>query len=194
MRRAGPSVHLPALALVLMASACLRGAPKAPRIYYPRRHVAALFGDSPRKEVQMNGRTGLPLIGMVLLLGGCASSHVMIGEARPPISPDQVKLYLHPPEKYEEIAIIDASSRHSIVFTDQQKMNKVIERLKEEAAKVGANGILIQGTGDEQAGEVSTGAGTATGSGHSSYGRGIGVSAGRIMKTGQGIAIYVPQP
>jgi len=140
----------------------------------------------------MNGRIGLPLIGMVLLLGGCASSHVMIGEARPPISPDQVKLYLHPPEKYEEIAIIDASSRRSIVFTDQQKMNKVIARLKEEAAKVGANGILIQGTGDEQAGEVSTEAGTGTVSGHSAYGTGIEVSAGRIMKTGQGIAIYVP--
>ena len=140
----------------------------------------------------MNGRIGLPLIGMVLLLGGCASSHVMVGAARPPISPDQVKLYLHPPEKYEEIAIIDASSRRSIVFTDQQKMNKVIARLKEEAAKVGANGILIQGTGDEQAGEVSTGAGTATASGHSAYGTGIGVSASRIMKTGQGIAIYVP--
>jgi hypothetical protein len=71
----------------------------------------------------MNGRIGLPLIGMALLLGGCASSHVMIGEARPPISPDQVKLYLHPPEKYEEIAIIDASSRRSIAFTDQQKIN-----------------------------------------------------------------------
>ena len=122
----------------------------------------------------MNGRTGLPLIGMVLLLGGCASSHVMIGEVRPPISPDQVKLYLHPPEKYEEIAIIDASSRRSIVFTDQQKMNKVIARLKEEAAKVGANGILIQGTGDEQAGAVGTGAGTGTVSGHSAYGTDIG--------------------
>jgi hypothetical protein len=139
----------------------------------------------------MNGRIGLPLIGMVLLLG-CASSHVMIGEARPPISPDQVKLYLHPPEKYEEIAIIDASSRRSIVFTDQQKMNKVIARLKEEAAKVGANGILIQGTGDEQTGEVGTGAGTATASGHSGYGTSVGVSAGVFMKTGQGIAIYVP--
>jgi hypothetical protein len=30
-------------------------------------------------------------------------------------------------------------------------MNKVIARLKDEATKVGANGILIQGTGDEQA-------------------------------------------
>src|SRR6202163_5080227 len=91
----------------------------------------------------MNGRLGLPLIGMVLLLGGCASSHVRIGDAGPAISPDQVKLYLHPPEKYEEIAIIDASSRRSIVITDQQKMNKVIARLKEEAARVGANGIQI---------------------------------------------------
>ena len=141
---------------------------------------------------QMNGRTGLPLIGMVPLLGSCASSHVMIGQARPPISPDQVKLCLHPPEKYEEIAIIDASSRRSIAFTDQQKINRVIARLKEEAAKVGANGILIQGTVDEQAGAVGTGAGTGTVSGHSAYGTDIGVSAGIFMKTGQGIAIYVP--
>jgi hypothetical protein len=41
-----------------------------------------------------------------------------------------VKLYLHPPEEYEEIAIIDASSRRSIAFTDQQKINRAIAHLK----------------------------------------------------------------
>jgi hypothetical protein len=89
----------------------------------------------------MNGGTGLPLIGMALILGGCASSHVMIGEVRPPISPDQVKPYLHPPEKYEEIAIIDASSRRWIAFTDQQKINRAIAHLKEEAAKSARTGF-----------------------------------------------------
>src|SRR5581483_11364981 len=66
----------------------------------------------------------------------CASSHVLVGTPRAPISPDQVKLYLHPPTKYEEIAVLEASSKSSWAVTDQGKTNKVIERLKAEAAKL----------------------------------------------------------
>jgi hypothetical protein len=52
---------------------------------------------------------------LVLLaqLAGCVSSHVLVGTPRPPISPEQVKVYLHPPAKYEEIALLDTSSRAS---------------------------------------------------------------------------------
>jgi hypothetical protein len=32
-----------------------------------------------------------------LLLAACATSHVMLGKARPPISPDQVRIYDRPP-------------------------------------------------------------------------------------------------
>jgi hypothetical protein len=70
----------------------------------------------------------------------------MIGQARPPISPDQVQIYLHPPSaKYVEIALIDSSSRSSLAVTAQGKTNVVMERLKAEAAKLGANGILLGG-------------------------------------------------
>jgi hypothetical protein len=116
----------------------------------------------------------------------------MVGTARPAISPDQVKVYLHPPASYEEIAIVDASSRGHISFTDQQKMNTVMNRLKEEAASVGANGLLLEGVGDVQAGSVGTGFGTATANGNTAYGTGFGVSAGVFQKTGKGLAIYVP--
>jgi len=129
----------------------------------------------------------------VLLVGCAASSHVLVGTARPPISPDQVKIYLHPPAKYEEIAIIDSSSRGgSPAFTDQQKMNKAIARLKDEAAKLGANGILLEGAGDQQSGAVGTGVGTATSTGHSAVGTGVGISAGIFIKSANGVAIYVP--
>ena len=128
----------------------------------------------------------------VLLAGCAASSHVLVGTARPPISPDQVKIYLHPPAKYEEIAIIDASSRGSPAFTDQHKMNKAIARLKDEAAKLGANGILLEGAGDQQSGAVGTGVGTATSTGHSAVGTGVGISAGIFIKSANGLAIYVP--
>jgi len=92
-------------------------------------------------------------IALASMLAGCATphSHVVVGTQRAPISPNQVRVYLHPPARYEEVAIVDASSRESLAFTDQQKMDRVIERLKEEAAGLGANGILLEGVGDEQA-------------------------------------------
>lgn len=131
------------------------------------------------------------LVATLILTACAASSHVLVGTARAPISPDQVKIYLHPPAKYEEVAIIDASSRGSPAFTDQQKMDKAIARLKEEAAKLGANGILLEGAGDQQAGAVGTSAGTSSASGHSAYGTGVGVSAGIFIKSANGLAIYV---
>ena len=73
----------------------------------------------------------------VLVLSACTTSHVMIGKARPPISPDQVVIYTRPPEMpYEEIARIDTSSQGTFSFTAQAKTDAVIRRLKEEAAKL----------------------------------------------------------
>jgi hypothetical protein len=55
-------------------------------------------------------------------LSGCVTSHVMVGQARPPISPDQVHIYLHPPaNKYLEIALLDTSSKGAFVFSAQGK-------------------------------------------------------------------------
>jgi hypothetical protein len=125
-------------------------------------------------------------------LSGCVSSHVIVGKVRPPISPDQVQLYLHPPAgKYEEVALLDSSSKHSFSFTAQGKTNAVIERLKAEAAKLGANGILLNAVSDQAAGLVSTGFGSATASGHSATGFGVGTSGTVFVKSGSGLAIYV---
>jgi hypothetical protein len=129
----------------------------------------------------------------VLALFGCVSSHVMIGQARPPISPDQVKIYWHPPEHYDEIALLDTSSRASMSITAQGKTDVVIARLKEQAAKLGANGVLLQGVGDQSAGSVSTGYGQASATGHSAYASGIGISGNIMIKAGSGVAIYVAQ-
>ncbi len=109
------------------------------------------------------------IIGAVVALSACASSHVLVGQARPAIQPEQVKLYLSPPDKYEEIAVLDSSSKNSWSMTEQAKMNVATERLKQEAAKLGANGILLREVGDQ-----STDAGT--------------------YKRAAGVAIYVPTP
>ena len=76
-------------------------------------------------------------------------SHVIIGDTQAPIDYTNVKIYNDYPDTYEKIAIIEASSDlafkdFSIEFTHQQKTNKALERLKKEAASLGANGIVIQ--------------------------------------------------
>ena len=130
---------------------------------------------------------------LMAALAGCASSQVaVVGRARPAISPDQVQIYLQPPaSKYDEIANLSASSRGSLSITTAGRMDKVIQRLKNEAAKLGANGILLHGVGDQAGGSVGAGISTETNSGHSPYGLGFGASAFFLRMSGDGVAIYV---
>tara|TARA_S200000501_G_scaffold93489_1_gene86856 strand:- start:58427 stop:58819 length:393 start_codon:yes stop_codon:yes gene_type:complete len=78
-------------------------------------------------------------------------SHILVGESRSPITPSEVKILLEFPEEFEVIARIDASSEFafkdpSFDFTWQSKMDKTMERLKLEASKLGANGLVIENT------------------------------------------------
>ena len=92
------------------------------------------------------------LLTILLLIVGCYPvSHMIVGDAREPISPYEVKVYFNSPEKYETIALIEASSEFafkdpSINITWQSKSDKIIERLKIEASNLGANGIVIKNT------------------------------------------------
>ena len=89
---------------------------------------------------------------LILLLLSCHPvSHIVVGNKREATSPTDVKVYLDYPESYEKIALVDAGSNFSfkdpvILFAWQSKMNKALERLKIEAASLGANGILIVNT------------------------------------------------
>jgi hypothetical protein len=139
--------------------------------------------------------TALRAIGALLIAAsaGCVSSQVaVVGHTRPAISPDQVQIFLQPPDSpYEQIANLTASSGGSFALTGAGKIDKVIERLKKEAAKLGANGILLHGVGDQSAGSVGAGVSTETNSPHSPYGLGFGASAFFFQKSGEGVAIYV---
>jgi hypothetical protein len=122
---------------------------------------------------------------IVMFLVGCIPvSHIVVGETREPIDPSNVKIYLESPEEYEKIALIDAGSNFAfkdpaILFTWQSKMDKVTERLKIEAAKLGANGILIVNTDNKIYRSTS------------SDGEGSTRSSSHTEKFGKAIAIYV---
>jgi hypothetical protein len=130
----------------------------------------------------------------VLLAGCSASSHVLTGTARPPIAPESVRIYNQPPPgKYEQIATVTASSQGSLAIGSQQNLDKAIERLKEEAAKLGANGVLLQNIQDQQSGSVGVGVGGSSYSASSASGAGVGGSSALTSKVVSGIAIYLPQ-
>ena len=84
------------------------------------------------------------LAASVLALAGCAgSSKVMVGQARPPIDPAQVQVYTAVPPGSQEIAQLEASS--AIGFGTQGQTDAAVERLKREAAALGANGVVLIG-------------------------------------------------
>lgn len=128
--------------------------------------------------------------------GACAaaaSSGASVSQGRPPVrSWRDVKVYFHPPDnRYEEIGLLAASSKFSWSFSVQRKVDKVVNRLRVEAAKKGANGVLLVGVGNEYAGSVNTSHATATAVGNTAYGNSSGTSVAVMYEAGSAIAIYV---
>ncbi|MBN2279988.1 MAG: hypothetical protein JXQ65_05365 [Candidatus Marinimicrobia bacterium] len=98
----------------------------------------------------MKMKATLLLCVLIFMASGCSPvSHILVGEMREPVDPSQVKVYGDFPENFEKIAIIEAGSDFAIkdpaiLFSHQSKTNKALERLKLEAAALGANGIVIE--------------------------------------------------
>jgi hypothetical protein len=136
---------------------------------------------------------GLAIVLVSATVIGCAATHTaLVGQPRPPISPESVQIFLEPPKvRYEQIANLTASSRGSFAVTTEAKIDKVIERLKKEAARLGANGVLLHGVDSRSAGSLGAGISTESETGHSPYGLGFGTSVFISQESGSGVAIYV---
>ena len=89
----------------------------------------------------------------IILLSSCASgSYILTGQKRDPINFSLVKLYTTQPKKYEIRGIVNASSDSG--WTQQGDMDLAVSELKVQAAKLGANGILLTGTGESTSSTV----------------------------------------
>lgn len=83
----------------------------------------------------------------VFMIAACASgSAIVTGTKRNPIAPDQVTLYLDRPADFNVIGIVSASSPGG--WTEQGSMDYAVAELKKQAAKLGANGVLLDSTGN----------------------------------------------
>ena len=126
-------------------------------------------------------------------LSACASSvYELVGAARAPISAADVKIYTQAPPAFEEVAILNAFSHSAFHPGGQHAVDKVMARLKEQAAKLGANGIILGDFSDAETTALGTGLGTDTYTHNSSISLGAGGSVALFKKTGRGRAIYVP--
>lgn len=128
-----------------------------------------------------------------LALSACASSHVITGRPRPPVPVSQVRVYFAPPpSRYEEIALLESNSG-AFTYGEQNKTNAILDKLKKEAAKLGANGVLFGGTARGYGGGgMSVGAGGGSIGRHGYGGVGVGVDISPQQKYARGTAIYVP--
>ena len=115
----------------------------------------------------------------VCMLISCASGTAIVtGTTRTAINPEKVKLYLQPPTEYEVIAIIKASSDAG--WTAQGSQDYAVQELKNQAAQLGANGVLLGGTG------------TKTSTVVGGYGTGAIYAIPVEAEVVSGQAIYVP--
>ena len=117
---------------------------------------------------------------MVVAIAACASGTALVtGTARPAIAPEQVKLYLEPPPTFEVIALVEASSGAGM--SRQESLDYATDELKEQAAKLGANGVLLESSGTTSGGAIAMPAGNTF------------VMVPTQQQTVRGRAIWVPE-
>jgi len=86
---------------------------------------------------------------MALFVSSCASGvYILTGHKRKPIDANLVKMYSAPPHKYKAIAVLYAYSMFTL--TQQMTIDASVANLKEQAANLGANGIMSVKISKEQ--------------------------------------------
>lgn len=133
------------------------------------------------------------------VLSGCViqrGSHIRTGEYRQPTSIESVQLYYQEPTQFKVLGMVTGEGSHAFV-SDQHRMNKAIERMKKEAAALGANGVLIQNAGKVARTSVYQQVGSFSGQqyGNQSFGQynSVGVASGIQDSVVNGLAIYVEE-
>lgn len=111
--------------------------------------------------------------------------------ARHPTLPSEVIVYTEAPGAFDEIATLDASAR-GVIIGGGGTTARVVERLQVEAAKLGANGIVLEGFDDADTVSVGTGVGTESTSRRGTVAIGIGGAVGMFKTSGRARAVYVP--
>lgn len=132
-------------------------------------------------------KTFAPLLLAAFIIGCATGTHIVTGPARPAIKDWQtVTVYQAPPAKYQVIGIVNAQAPGN----HQWNMNSAVKALKKQAAKIGANGIIL-GSVNPGSQSIGTGIGSGYGGGMTFNSSTIAISQTSIQLSGE--AIYVEQ-
>jgi type IV pilus biogenesis protein CpaD/CtpE len=86
----------------------------------------------------------LTVIALATLVGCASGSALVTGQVRPPIADHtSVSILTEMPKDAEKIAIVKASSDAG--WTQQGSLDYAVDELKKQAAKVGANTVVLTG-------------------------------------------------
>jgi len=141
--------------------------------------------------VRLGSRLILALLTSTLI--GCAtSSQVLTGAPRAPISAAAVRVYTQAPERFEAIADLSASRKSVSSAGGERASAKMIETMREQAAELGANGLLLEDLSDSDPIAIGTGVGSQTYTHNASINVGVGGSLGVVKKIAKARAIFVP--
>jgi hypothetical protein len=89
------------------------------------------------------GLLSLPLAALIIVLG-CKSHEVVPSSGkRAPTRAQDVKIYQKHPQKYERLGVVSVPVTPEIRFDEKGEANLGFDRLKQQAAARGANGILL---------------------------------------------------
>lgn len=107
--------------------------------------------------------------GLILLaLAGCSTSgsSILVGEGGPypATSPEQVTLLAAPPSRaHVSIALVEGVAATDDYFTRPRTEAAAVEALRKEAARIGANAVVLTGKASAPYGQVGYTSGTLTG-------------------------------
>jgi hypothetical protein len=135
---------------------------------------------------------------VAVLLAACSTSgtSIKIGEGgtHPPTDPTSIALLLGPPQKpHEVIALVEGVAATDDYLTRARTEAAAIEAMKKEAARIGANAIVLTGKSSAPYGQVgyatTTGSAVATGNYISGYATTVSSGLGWEKITFSGTAI-----
>ncbi|MNC10645.1 hypothetical protein D3C75_583110 [compost metagenome] len=138
------------------------------------------------------------LLALLFSVTACSTSgtSVLIGEhgVFPSTDPGAVTLLIAPPEKkHTIIALVEGVAATDDYFTKAKTEAAAITAMKEEAARIGANAIVLNAKGSQPYGQVSVGNSTVSAYGSpasiNAYGTSVSSSMGWEKITFNGTAI-----
>ena len=128
---------------------------------------------------------------LLIVCAACAPAVFLTGSARPPIPPSEVVVYGSAPPNCTYIAVLRVSTKTLFRPGGPKTEATLVRRLSAQAAKLGANGIILDEFSDEQFLSLGTGVGSESYTHNADISLSVGGLLGVYKKTGNARAIYV---